>query len=691
MADMSTELKRAAGSKPAGCTSGLLAPGCLMIVVTIGTAALAALVVALGTIVVSRLDAATEVNALVAETRRQSDAVDDLAAELVLRAREPSGPLNSASLLARRGAVIEERVELVAVQASNLGAPSLPANDARADRLIDATRGMVDAGTAALTSDDATEIAEARALVDVFYRLFRHDLAEFNEALTLVESESIREQTDGVNTMSRWILLAAGISTMVVLAAGVTARRVARRERSLLDLLGQHATEDGLTGLLNRRGFVTELGRALHNRRHDERMALLFLDLDRFKHVNDSLGHAMGDELLTVVGRRIVGCARGDDLVGRLGGDEFAVLLRWEDGRADPQAAAERIRRAVMRPVELGDRTVSVGVSLGVRQIARNERDADELLRDADVAMFEAKHRLGGGIQLFDEGFVDAVHLRLKMEGALRSAITNGHLDVAYQPIFDASAALIGAEALVRWRHEGANVRPDQFLPVAKEMGLLGDLDRHVLLVATRNIADLNRRFGVDLTIAVNVAAEAFDNDSILDSVSEALDATGLAPGLLVIEITEQGALRSIDQATETLRALRSMGVQVALDDFGTGHSALAYLEDLPIDVLKVDRAFLPQDGDYGRARELFLSVVDLGCRLGFDVVAEGVETEAQLKLAAASGCTLLQGFLLGRPGPIEALTGLAAEIAGSTSRDNADVDPEEEAALVFRVPRDRA
>ena len=203
----------------------------------------------------------------------------------------------------------------------------------------------------------------------------------------------------------------------------------------------------------------------------------------------------------------------------------------------------------------------------------------------------------------------------------------------------------------MRWWHDGAKIPPDQFLPLATELGAIAELDRHVLRVATRDMAALNRRFGADLGVAVNVAAEALD-DTLAGSVAEALEASGLRPERLTIEITEQGALADLDRATATLDELRAMGVAVAVDDFGTGHSALAYLEHLPIDIVKIDRSFLPGDGEYGRGRELFGAIADLGCRLGFDVVAEGVETDAQLDLAVSSGCGVRAGIPAGPTWP---------------------------------------
>ncbi len=650
-------------------SSRALGTGRLLLVVTVGTAALATLVVILGTIVVGRLDAATDVNATVVVARSQVDVVDNLASELVLRAREPRSELNSASLLRRRGPVIESEIELLGERAARVGQTNALLGTAeRVDRLIDAVRGMVDAGSEALEADDAVRADEARSLVDVFYRLFRHDLAELDEALTQLETQSIREQTAGINTISRWILIAAGVSTFVVLAAGFAARRVSKRERSLMDLLRRRATEDALTGLLNRRGFSDAMERAARHRLHGERLALLFLDLDRFKHINDSLGHQVGDELLKAVAERIVASTRGADEVGRLGGDEFAVLLRWVDGVADPEAAADRLRRAVMEPIDINGQLVSIGVSIGVRRIGPGESDSDALLRDADVAMYDVKRREGGGVQAFDAGLVDAVHLRLERERALREAIASEALDVAYQPVFSADGSLDGVEALVRWTHNGSVVPPDQFLPIAVELGLIVDLDTMVLRRATTEIAALGRRFGTPLRVAVNMAAEEFASADLSGRIAAALEESGLAPDRLIIEITEQGALRCIDTATSTLAAIRALGVSTALDDFGTGHSALSYLERLPIDILKIDRSFLPDDGDFGRGRELFMAVVDLGSRLGFDVVAEGVETDGQLRLATESGCRLLQGYRLGRPGPIGSLTSLVADGSSSAS-----------------------
>ncbi len=628
----------------------------LLLLIGSSTAFLACLGLLLGTVVIGKLDEATLVNAHVADARRHATGVDELANQVLLSAREPAGALNTPALLERRGAVlIAEIRELDALAGDLPSTPALLGTSERIERLEDAADGMVRAGVEALAADDPAARAEALAVLDVVYRLFRHDLAEFRGSLTTIETEALTTQTDGIGQVTQWILVAAVLAGTVALLAGVAGRRVAEREQNLIAKLGERATTDALTGLLNRRGLRDLLGDRLGEWPADA-AALLYLDLDRFKQINDSMGHAVGDQLLRTVADRISSAVRDDDLIARLGGDEFAVLVGQGDGAQDAVAIARRLRDRIAMPVHLDGHRIEVEASIGIRRIDPAETDVEDLLRDADVAMYTAKRERDGGIRLFDAGLIDAVRERQGLEEALRAAVRGEGLDVHHQPIVDLDGRVVGTEALVRWFRDGQMVGPDRFLPIAVELGLMTELDDQVMRRATKNIAEVNRTFGTELRVAVNLAAEELDSEGLRRRVCAALEASGLPAHLLTIEVTEQGALRSIDRATGVLAAVRALGVRTALDDFGTGHSSLSYLDRLPLDTLKIDRSFLPVRDDDLRRHQLFGSVVELGNRLGFDVVAEGIETDDQLTLAGAAGCAYVQGYHTGRPGPIGAL-----------------------------------
>lgn len=613
--------------------------------------ALVAAVFLLGTVVVDRVEGAASNNERIAETRRQVTTVDELATQVILAAREPAGPLNTPELLIQRGDVLIEGIEEAGQLAQGLGSSDeMFGTNARVDRLVDSSEGMVFAGADALAAADEAERLEALAVLDVFYRLFRHDLAELRDSLTEVESTSLRTQADGIQSFSRWTIVVAAGAFAIVLLAAIAARRVSRREQSLLTMLRERSITDPLTLLLNRRGFQERAAFALRHQREGAQAALLFLDLDGFKTVNDTLGHQVGDRILQTVGERIDRGTRSKDIVARLGGDEFAVLLRWPGGAGDPMSMAARLQSEISAPIQIGEHRVEIGVSVGLRRIASVEESIEELLRDADVAMYAAKRSRTASIQEFDRSLVDAVLDRVDLEEALRQAVHNDELSVHYQPIFDYRGDLVGAEALVRWFRDERAVYPDQFLPVAKDLGLMAELDHLVLRRATRDIARLNRTFDLDLRVAVNVAPEEAEHRELARRICDALRDSGLRPDQLVIEVTEQGTLQRLDRATEVLEAIRALGVRTALDDFGTGNSSLFFLDKLPIDILKIDRSFLPGRGDDQRRHDLFETIVELGNKLEFDVVAEGVEDARQQGLATSAGCRYLQGYHLGHP-----------------------------------------
>jgi diguanylate cyclase (GGDEF)-like protein len=413
------------------------------------------------------------------------------------------------------------------------------------------------------------------------------------------------------------------------------------------------AMHDALTGLPNRALFHDRLEHALARaRRRESRVAVLFADLDRFKTVNDSLGHASGDELLVAVAGRLGQCLRAGDTAARLGGDEFGILL--EDIESDEEAlgVAERIVDALTTPFLLQGREVFARTSIGV---ACGRGRPTDLLRHADVAMYRAKDDGRGRVRLFEPSMQAAANERLEIENELQRAESRGELEVFYQPIVDlADGRPVACEALLRWRHPTKGlIGPPAFVPVAEETGLIVPIGRFVLARACRDLAAWRESLGerAPRAVTVNLSARQLEEPDLVDDVAGALAETGLEPRRLVLEITETVLMRDTEQTIARLEELKAAGVQLAVDDFGTGYSSLRYLRRFPIDVLKLARPFIEcLDTADEEGRALARTIIDLGTSLGLQVIAEGIETDGQLAGLQELGCGLGQGFLFARP-----------------------------------------
>ena len=435
-------------------------------------------------------------------------------------------------------------------------------------------------------------------------------------------------------------------------------------ERSRAEAHVRHmAHHDALTGLPNRVLFADRLERTLRRMTgeglEDHRptppgqgwqAAVCFLDLDHFKDVNDTLGHAAGDELLRVIAQRIRGCLGPDDLLARLGGDEFAILLDPVPGRDAAAAAMERVIAAVASPVLLGGADARVGASIGVALRSSWDPAAEPalLLRQADIALYRAKSEGRNTVRFFDAAASRRLHRRTSLQADLNHAILNGGLHVHLQPLFHLlTGRCDGVEALARWTHpsHGA-VPPSEFIPLAEEAGLIGQLGAWVLHAACRQAVDWP---GVRL--AVNLSSEQVRQPGLPRLVAATLAETGLPADRLELEITETLLLQDTDAVVDTLDGLRRLGVGVVLDDFGTGFSSLGYLNRFPFTKVKVDRSFVAQIGESPAAGAIIQAVVALGHSLAMSVTAEGVETPEQLAFLRRAGCDHAQGYLLGRPG----------------------------------------
>ena len=425
-------------------------------------------------------------------------------------------------------------------------------------------------------------------------------------------------------------------------------------QKRLENDLAHLAFHDALTGLANRALFQDRVNQAIARAERSNRLvAVMFLDLDNFKTINDSLGHAAGDELLKAVGANLITILRRADTAARLGGDEFAILVEDISSRGEVIGLAERIMRALREPVTIGTQelrtTVSIGITFGIRDYT-----SDQLLRNADLAMYLAK---GKGKDRYEE-FQDQMHVavveRLELEADLRRAVLEDEMQLHYQPIFDLqSGDIVGFEALVRWLHPTQGLLPPiAFVPFAEEIGLIHLIDRFVLTKACAQ-ARLWQSQGIapaGLLMSVNLSARELADSAIRDSVSLSLLETGFDPANLIIEITESALMRDLDSTVRNLNSLKSLGLRIAVDDFGTGYSSFSHLEQLPIDILKVDRSFVANVAIGSGRASLTPAIVQLAHTLGLLPIAEGVEEAAQVPSLRDLDCNLAQGYHLGMP-----------------------------------------
>ncbi len=476
---------------------------------------------------------------------------------------------------------------------------------------------------------------------------------EINSLLGLQKAETeaaVAEAAQAFENTRALMLLLGAMAVGLGLAIAFFVVRNARRQAHLL----QHqAMYDGLTGLPNRALFADRLQQAiLIGRREQQPFALIAMDLNRFKEINDTLGHHVGDQILRVVAERTRACLRESDTVARMGGDEFTILLATAGDSDGAIAAARKILKALDEPEDIAGQRVEIGASLGIAMFPEHGEEPLVLLREADAAMYLAK-QTHAGYKLYSKDLGQGADDRLALQGELRRAIANGELVLHFQPKIDFKANRVhGVEALVRWEHPRHGLlAPDKFIPLAEQTGLIKSLTQTVLRGALRQCEEWRRR-GLDLSVSVNISAINIQDPEFPDQVAQLLRESSVPASRLELEVTETAVMAEPARAVDCIRRLSGLGLQVSIDDFGTGYSSMSYLKELLVAKIKIDKSFVKDMAVNHNDAVIVRSTVELGHNLGLKVVAEGVESEAAWDRLKALGCDDAQGYYLSRPLP---------------------------------------
>ncbi len=425
--------------------------------------------------------------------------------------------------------------------------------------------------------------------------------------------------------------------------------------KSMEAQLRHRALYDGLTGLANRALFVDRVEQAVVRleRNVDEQCAVLFLDVDRFKVINDSLGHSIGDQLLTALSKRLKSCIRRSDTLARLGGDEFAILLEEIDGLEEALMVCDRIHVALKRPFKLSKYEVFANISIGVVCSDVGYEHSSDLLRNADTALYRAKGQGGGCHTIFDQTMHERAVALWQMATQAQFAVEREELSLHYQPVIDVQTGkVVAVEALIRWNHpQHGSISPGEFIPVMEETGVITLIGHWVLQEACRQVCRWQQQLpGSEIKINVNLSARQLAQSDLAQQVKSVLLETGLSKKLLWLEITETAIMQNAQEGMQVLEQLKELGVGLCIDDFGIGYSSLSRLQQLPIDLLKIDRSFVQHIGPRGENTEIVRTIIDLANNLGMDIVAEGVETEEQLTGLRSLGCYKIQGYYFAKP-----------------------------------------
>ena len=445
------------------------------------------------------------------------------------------------------------------------------------------------------------------------------------------------------------------------LMTDITARKQAEKQLELL------ATHDTLTGLPNRALLNDRMQQMLESGPRNSSVAVMFIDLDRFKEINDSLGHVPGDMLLCEVAHRLRNALRPADVIARLGGDEFVVVAHCSSGETSASSIAGKLLSALATPIDVGGHAVVIGASIGISMFPEDGQSKEVLFQAADTAMYRAKDAGRNGYCFFEPEMSVMAKTRMALGVSLRPALTRKEFELYYQPRIDLKTmSIVGMEALIRWNHpELGLVPPMQFIPIAEDNGLIDPIGQWVLEEACEQTRRLMDRFGRNLRVSVNLSARQLKRHDIVDQVKAALRRTNLPPNLLELELTESALIENIKLSAGILKDLKNLGITLAVDDFGTGYSGLAYLRSFPIDVLKLDRSFVLQQDEGISSVEFIKAFVDMAHALRLSVVAEGVETGEVLDFLRNASCDEAQGYFLAKPLKIEAFETYLSNLPG--------------------------
>lgn len=445
------------------------------------------------------------------------------------------------------------------------------------------------------------------------------------------------EDADEVNETTNYVISAIDISDL----------KAANQQLENLALF------DSLTGLANRRLFNERLNSACRKAKQKQVDSTLFiLDLDKFKRINDTLGHQSGDELLLIVAERLKQCVSEHDTVARLGGDEFTILLKHNHNSTNVESIANNILRTLKQPIKLGKHEVSVSTSIGITSSRFSSGCSETLLKHADLALYRAKDKGRDCYHIFTEDLNDQAARQLEIESELRQALQNNEFYLNYQPQANLKTGEISSvEALIRWRHpERGDIPPSEFVPVAEETGLIVEIGDWVIKTACLEIQRLYQQCGIKLTVAVNLSPRQFHDKNLIETVNCALKNSGLEASSLELEVTESMLMHDIDEVIELLNRIKKTGTSIAIDDFGSGYSSLSYLRSLPVDILKIDREFVRDIPEDLSAMEIASAIIAVAHKLGLKVIAEGVEDEDQRDFLAINHCDFAQGYHYSRP-----------------------------------------
>lgn len=496
----------------------------------------------------------------------------------------------------------------------------------------------------------------AFSALTIAYMSYRQSISEVNVAIQMAESAE-REKAEAERDLRREAELHAS-ELAITLDKEERANEALRKSEKDL----QHAAlHDSLTNLPNRKQFGDILRKLIEEYKEDPRVTfhVLFLDIRKFKNINDSLGHTLGDKVLMVASKRFVRMLNASDMVARIGGDEFAVILKNLSTVGKAQKVARRILDSIAQPFSLSGNRISISVNIGIAPCDTEYNTPEEVLRDADIAMHYAKEH-SSGVAIFTKELRIRFLERVRLENDLRNAIDRGELSMQYQPLVSLQdGGLLGFEALLRWNHsEFGNIPPNKFIPIAEESGLIIPITVWILRETTNQLAKW-QKIGPshrDLIVSVNISGKHLSNDDLIDDVENALAVSKIVPETLKLEITESAAMENAEHTISVLNRLKQLGVQLSIDDFGTGYSSLSYLHRLPFDTLKIDRSFVYSVGEQGENSEILQTIISLAKNLKKKVIAEGIETEAQLSLLKNLGCDYGQGYLLSRPKTVDVI-----------------------------------